>query len=176
VTLSPIAAPYLAAALVLGAAGVAKLIRPADTATALRAAGFPVGAVLVRIGAIAEVAVAVAALADPGPLTGALVAAAYAAFAVFIVLALRRGWALSSCGCFGRPDTPPTVAHAVLNGTAAASGLWWAVSWQGKQGLSQLGRLFSHQPWHGGPLALVALVLAGLGYLVWTDPLPAARR
>jgi uncharacterized membrane protein YphA (DoxX/SURF4 family) len=176
VNLSPITAPYLAATLVLGAAGIAKLIRPADTATALRAAGFPVGAALVRVGAAAELAVAAAAVGDPSPLTGALVAAAYAAFAGFIVLALRRGWVLSSCGCFGRPDTPPTIAHAVLNGSAAASALWWAVSWPGKPGLSHLGRLFSHQPWHGGPLALVVVVLAGLSYLVWTDPLPAARR
>jgi hypothetical protein len=170
VILPPITAPYLAATAVLGGAGIAKAVRPADTATALRAAP-----ALVRIGAVAEVAVATAALAAPGPVTGALVATSYAAFAVFVVVALRRGWALSSCGCFGRPDTPPTVAHAVLNGAAAASAVWWAAAWRGGEGLSHLGRLFFHQPWHGGPLALVTVVLAGLAYLVWTDPLPAAR-
>ena len=95
---------------------------------------------------------------------------------VLVVLALRRGWALASCGCFGRPDTPPKVAHAVLNAAAAASAVWWATAWSGRGGLRHLGRLFVHQPWHGAPLALVSVVLGGLAYLVWTDPLPAARR
>lgn len=168
--LPPITAPYLAVCALLGVAGVAKAVRPGDTANALRAAP-----ALVRAGAIVEIAVAVAAFAAPGPVTGALVAASYIGFAVFVVLALRRGWALSSCGCFGRPDTPPTVAHAVLNAAAAASAVWWAVAWRGGEASSRLGQLFFHQPWHGGPLALVTVVLAGLAYLVWTDPLPAAR-
>jgi hypothetical protein len=175
VSLPPVTAPYLAAAVLLGAAGIAKVARPADTATALRAAGLPAGPALVRIGAAAEVSVAAAALAEPGPFTGGLVAAAYAAFAVFVVVALRRGWALASCGCFGRPDTPPRRAHAVLNAAAAAGALWWAAAWPGGDGSGRLARLFFHQPWHGGPLALITVVVVGLAYLVWTDPLSAAR-
>ena len=112
----------------------------------------------------------------PGPSPGALVAFAYAGFAVFVLVALRRGWALTSCGCFGRPDTPPTLTHVVLNAGAAVSAAWWAAAWGWGDGLHRLGRLFFHEPWHGGPLALVIAVLAGLAYLVWTDPLPAARR
>jgi hypothetical protein len=170
VILPPITAPYLAATVLLGVAGIAKAVRPADTATALRTAP-----ALVRTGAVAEIGVAVAALVVPGPGTGALVAASYTAFAVFVVVALRRGWPLSSCGCFGRPDTPPTVAHAALNAAAAAAAVWWAAAWRGGEWVSRLGRLFFHEPWHGGPLALLTVVLAGLAYLVWTDPLPAAR-
>jgi hypothetical protein len=172
------AAPYLAATVLLAAAGVAKTVRPGDTANALRAAGlssFPVRT-LVRVGAVGEVALATAAILVPGRLTGALVAAVYAGFAGFIVVALRRGWALSSCGCFGRPDTPPTPAHAVLNIGAAVAAAWWAATWQSADGLQRLGHLFGHEPWHGAPLALLIVVLSGLAYLIWTDPLPAARR
>jgi hypothetical protein len=177
------AAPYLAATVLLAAAGVAKMVRPGDTVNALRAAGLsprPVRS-LVRVGAAAEVALAVAAVVVPGVVTGALVGAVYAGFAVFIVVALRRGWAISSCGCFGRPDTPPTRAHAVLNVGAAVSAIWWAATWEAGtsgsgDGLARLGQLLGHEPWHGAPLALLVLVVSGLAYLIWTDPLPAARR
>ena len=175
-SLPPVTAPYLAAVALLGAAGVAKAMRPGETANALSAAGHPVGRAWVRVGAGAEVALAVAALLVPGALTGGLVAATYALFAAFIVVALRRGWALTSCGCFGRPDSPPTIAHAVLDAGAAASAVWWAAAWPTGYGFDQLARLFFHQPWHGGPLVLVGAVVAGLAYLVWTDPMPAARR
>lgn len=172
------AAPFLAATILLGAAGVAKTIRPVDTANALRDAGLSarLAPAAVRVGTVAEVAVAVTALVVPGTVTGALVAFAYAGFALFVVVALRRGWALTSCGCFGRPDTPPTVTHVVLNAGAAVSAAWWAATWGWGDGFRRLGRLFFHEPWHGGPLALVIVVLSGLAYLVWTDPLPAARR
>jgi hypothetical protein len=180
VSLPATAAPYLAATVLLGAAGMAKTVRPGDTANALRAAGLstrPLPA-LVRVGAGGEAALAVAALVIPGPLTGTLVAAVYAGFAVFIVVALRRGWALSSCGCFGRPDTPPTRAHAVLNVGAAAAAVWWAATWKGGSlGAGHgLGSLVGQEPWHGAPLVLLVVVLSGLAYLIWTDPLPAAHR
>jgi hypothetical protein len=174
--LPPVTAPYLAAIALLGAAGVAKAIRPVDTANALSGAGLPVGRTWVRAGAIGEAGLAVAAFVWPGPVTGTLVALTFGIFALFIGLALQRGWVLASCGCFGRPDTPPTVAHAVLNVGAAAVALWWAVAWPAGYGFSHLVRLFFHQPWHGGPLVLISAVVAGLAYLVWTDPLPAARR
>jgi hypothetical protein len=63
----------------------------------------------------------------------------------------------------------------VLNAGAAASALWWALAWPAGGGLSRLGRLFDHQSWHGAALTLIIVVVAGLAYLVWTDPRPAAR-
>ena len=165
-----VTAPFLAASVVLAAAGLAKLIRPDDTARALRIAGLPHHRRLVRAGAVAETAVGVIAVALPGPVTGALVAAAYAAFAGFVGAALARGWPLSSCGCFGRPDSRPGYPHLVLNAGAAAAAAWWAVVAPGR-----VGPLFVHGPWHGGPLALVTLVIAGLAYLVWTNPLERGR-
>jgi hypothetical protein len=167
----PITAPYLAAVTLLGAAGAVKAVRPWDTANALRAAGWPSQPSLVRIGASTETAVAVAAIAAPGRVTGALVAICYLAFSGFIGLALRRVWPIASCGCFGRPDTPPTVTHLVLNLAAALTAVWWAVA-----GPSRLARVFDHQPWGGFPLLLVSAVAAYLAYLVFTNTLSQARR
>jgi hypothetical protein len=161
-----VTAPFLAATLMLGAAGAAKLVRPDDTARALRTAGLSLGRTAVRVGALGELAVAIAAVAAPGPLTGTLVALSYAAFGGFVILALRKDWPLSSCGCFGRPDTRPTAAHAVLNLAAAAVAAWWAAVVDGP-----LHDLIRHEPWGGGPLLLVTAVIAGLAYLVWTNPL-----
>jgi hypothetical protein len=163
-----ITAPFLAAALMLGLAGLAKLIRPNDTAKALQAAGMALGRSAVRAGAVAEVVVCVLALVVPGAFSGALVALSYAVFASFVVTARLKGWPLSSCGCFGRPDTAPTYTHAALNAAALAVAAWWSVVARG-----HLGRLFFHQPWHGAPLGLLVAVIAGLAYLVWTNP--AAR-
>ena len=166
-----VTAPFLAATAALAAAGVAKLWRPDYTAralqvTGLRVGGRRVGRTEVRAGAAAEVVVAVMAVVLPGPVTGALVAAAYAGFAGFVLLALRRGWPLSTCGCFGRPDTTPGYPHAALNAGAAAVAAWWAAVAPG-----HMGRLFVHQPWDGLPLALISAVIAGLAYLIWTNPL-----
>jgi len=161
-----VTAPFLAATLTLGVAGVAKLLRPTDTAGALRTAGLPLGRGAVRTGAVAEIAVAAAAVVRPGPLTGSLVAASYAAFSVFVIVALRKGWPLASCGCFGRPDTRPTAAHAALDAAAAGGAIWWAVSAPGT-----IPSVFSHAPWAGGPLVLVTVLIAGLAYLIWTNPI-----
>lgn len=163
-------APFLAAAVVLAGAGAAKLARPDDTARALQIAGLPHHRRLVRAGAAAEVLLGVAAVAAPGRVTGGLVAAAYAGFSVFVAVALLRRWPLSSCGCFARPDTRPGYAHVALNAGAAAVAAWWAGVAPGR-----IGPLFVRGPWHGGPLALVSLVIAGLAYLVWTNPLERGR-
>jgi hypothetical protein len=166
-----IAAPYLAATGLLGAAGAVKLVRPSNTAMALRAAGLPSHRLAVRLGALTELSVAVAAVARPGLATGLLVAVSYGAFAGFVALALRRGWVIASCGCFGRPDTPPTGAHLLLNLAAAGCAAWWALAPP-----SSLTAAFDHQPWGGFPLVLVTAVVGYLGYMVFTNPLGAARR
>jgi hypothetical protein len=166
-----VTAPFLAATVVLAAAGVAKLRRPDDTARALHTASIPLGRMAVRAGAVAEIVVAVAALVVPSPITGALVAASYAAFAVFVLVALRRGWPLASCGCFGRPDTAPHRSHAVLNVGAAAAAVWWAAV-----APDHLGSLFHHETAGGAPLILITAALAGLAYLVWTNPLAVPER
>jgi hypothetical protein len=153
--------PYAAAAALLAVAGVPKVREPADLVRAVRSVGMPFGRGAVRAFAVAEVAVALAALLAPGRVTALLLAVMYAAFTAFVVLALRRGGVLSSCGCFGRADTPPTTAHAVVTATASAVGLLVALDPPGPD------------PWAAltgaGPLALAGFVgLVGLvGFLGW---------
>jgi hypothetical protein len=161
-----LAGPYLATVGLLGVAGVAKLIRPVDTAGALRAAGLPASPCLVRVGAAAEVALVALACTAHGPIPPALVALSYASFAVFVGLAVRKGWPMASCGCFGRPDTAPTRIHVALNVAAVLTAVGWGIG-----GPSSLGGAFSRQPWAGIPLGLAALVMAGLVYLLFTNPL-----
>lgn len=115
-------AAYVAAAIVLVVAGVAKLARPHDTARALRAAGLPGAAAAVRIGSAAEIVIGIAAVVTGNRVAAALVAASYVGFAAFVAQALVRRLPLSTCGCLGEPDTPPTVLHVVLDlGLAAAA-------------------------------------------------------
>ncbi|HEX4864681.1 MAG TPA: MauE/DoxX family redox-associated membrane protein [Acidimicrobiales bacterium] len=163
-----VASPYLASVALLGVAGLAKVARPKSTVLALRQAGFPATRTAVRGGAVAETAVAVASLVAPGAVTGALVAGCYSAFTAFTVVALRMRWPISSCGCFGKPDTLPTKAHAFLNAGAVVSAVWWAV---GRP--ANVDRVFSGQPWHGAPLGLTTAVVALLAYIVWTNPVPS---
>lgn len=166
----PETAPYLAAVALLGAAGVAKLVRPADTARALRLARLPASNATVRFGAAGEMAVCAAAVFEPGAVTAALVAASYLAFAVFVTYALRAGLPLATCGCFGRPDSRPSWAHVVLNAGASAAAAVWVAN-----APVRLGPMLTHEPWGGAPLLLVAAVIAGLAYLVWSNPLSRAH-
>ncbi len=153
--------PYAAAAGLLAVAGVPKVREPGDLVRAVRSIGMPFGRNAVRAFAATEVVVAVAALAAPNRLTAGLLALMYAGFTAFVVTALRRGGVLSSCGCFGKADTPPTRAHALVTGAASGTALLVAVDPPGAgpwSALSDSGAL--------GVAGLVALV-ALVGFLAW---------
>lgn len=105
---------------VLGLAGVAKVHRPSPTATALRALKVPMPMVATRVLGVAEVVLALSAVAIGAPLLWAGVALAYASFTVFILWALNGNQDVATCGCFGHDDTPPTPGHAAFNAAAAA--------------------------------------------------------
>ena len=168
---------YLAAALLLALAGAAKTVRPMDTARAV-AAVVPVpltmSRTLVRIGALAEAAVGTAAVAHPSPVTAELVAVSYLGFAAFVTVVLARGGALASCGCFGKPDTPATRLHVVVNlvlaGSAVAVAATVTPGW--------LPAVLELQPWHGVPLALLSVLCAWLAFLALSRlaELAAARQ
>jgi len=85
----------------------------------------------------------------------------YVAFGVFIATALGRGWALSSCGCFGRADTPPTVAHVIVD-LVLAAGAGAAALASGPAPLVVVAR----RPGWGSALVTMAVVAGGLAYLV----------
>ena len=115
-------APAIALALVLGLAGAAKVLDPTMTVGAMRALHLPSSPTVVRLGAAAELAIAVAALTVAGPWPYLLVALSMLAFALFVATALRRGTMIGSCGCFGREDTPPHPIHVALDlGLAAVA-------------------------------------------------------
>lgn len=150
-----LAAPALMAAALLALAGAQKLLDPITTVGALRALGWPSSSSLVRVGAVAELALGVSALVIGGPLLWALAALSYGAFAVFVVSALRHGTMIGSCGCFGREDTPPHPIHVlldlVLGGVAAGAAL------------SLSGSLLETLVDHGtAGLAVAGLAIAGV--------------
>jgi hypothetical protein len=149
-----------AGALLLLAAGAAKVADPTRTAGALAAVlGRPVlsAPAVVRAGALAEAALGAATLVVGGWVTAALVGVSYAGFAAFVAAALRSGAPVGTCGCFGRPDTPPRPLHVAVDAAFAVAGLAGAVA--------GVGPLLS-----AGPVAIAAAVaLAGAGYLVLTS-------
>jgi hypothetical protein len=159
-----VAAPYLAAALLLVVAGLAKTRDPLSLVRALRAAGLRVRAPLlsrfVRVAAAAEALLGLVAICRPGGLVALAVAASYAGFTAFVIRAMRTGSPLASCGCFGKADTPPTGTHAVVTAVLAVIALLAAT-----QPAGLLPELLVHQPWAGLPLLVVTAVLGYLTYL-----------
>ncbi len=113
--MTALAGPYAAVALLLLVAALAKFVEPTFTVGALRAAGLPARSSVVRGASGAEAAIAIWALATGARPASVLLAASYLALGGFVVMALGRGLPIGSCGCFGQPDTPPTVAHVMLD-------------------------------------------------------------
>lgn len=115
---------------------------------------------LVRGLGAAEVGIGIGALVVGGRGFAVLVAASYAGFSGFVAFVLRRGGAVSSCGCLGRPDTPATAGHVGLTLAAAMVAAAVAVT-----GAPALPSVVERQPRLGLPLlGLIALGLF-LSYL-----------
>ncbi len=175
---------FLIASGLLVLAGVAKALRPQDTARALfdllparvsRFATLRSTRALVRTTATAEAALGVWALAMPRPLCAALVACSYALFGLVVIYVRQRGGALSTCGCFGRPDTPATWLHLVLDLLFAGAAVTVALR---APSAGSTVTLLSHQPWAGVPLLFVSGVGLYLSYLTLSSlaALEGARR
>jgi hypothetical protein len=119
--------PLVAGAWLLVGAGVAKCVRPAAAHRAIRTvllaagrSGFPVPIGLVRVLGAAEVASALVVLLAPWRTAAWVLACAYALFAGFVLVALRTGAPLSSCGCFGETGAPPSALHLAVDAGLAA--------------------------------------------------------
>ncbi len=164
------AGPYLAVCGLLAAAGMAKAWSPDNTARALHAAGLPSRRGTVRVGGGLEAVVAIAALVTGRPALAVVVAASYVAFGLFIVVALVRGTPLSSCGCFGTPDTPPSRLHVVVNGAAAVVAALVAT-----RPAVSLPTVLAAQPLAGVPLIVLAAAAAYLAYLSFVFPFGGSR-
>lgn len=167
VVMDLLSGPFAAAAILLAAAGVPKIRTPLPTVRALRSVALPASRSAVRLLGAAEVVVGAAAVVWGGPVLAALVAVQYAGFAGFIVLALRRGGAVASCGCFGARDTPPTITHLVVNVTAVAVAVAAAAL-----DVPGLAATLADGPWAGVPLLAATITCAWLAYIALTD-LPA---
>jgi hypothetical protein len=144
-------------ALLLVWAGGAKALRPTDTARALHAAHLPGSPALVRALAATEVALGVGAIVIGGTMLDGALAATYALFAVFVAVALARGWSLASCGCFGEPDAAPTRLHAVA---VSVLSVFAAVA-AARGGPAPVVMIARH-PGTGVALVVTAVVTAGL--------------
>lgn len=118
--MSVLSVPVAVLAAVVAFAACAKLRDPSTTAGALRASGVRAGDTVVRLGAVVELAVAAAVLVTGARVALGALAASYAGFTVFVVVALRRDRPLATCGCVGRADSPPSRVHVVLDAVAAA--------------------------------------------------------
>jgi hypothetical protein len=162
---------YLVGCALLVCAGVLKAWRPDDTARALTPLvpgrlgsrlQFRQMRTIVRVVAIAEAALGVAAVTLPRPALAGLVAASYLLFTGVVAFARSRGGALASCGCFGTPDTPATLLHVGLDLVFAIAAIVVAV--RAPTG-GTLHSVLGHQPLHGVPLVLLVGVGAWLTYL-----------
>ena len=171
-----LAGPFLASAALLVVAGAGKLRAPLPLARALRLAGLPVRARAVRAGAALEVVIGSVAILTGSSWAAAAVAASYALFTALVLLGLRRGGALSSCGCFGAADSPPTRTHVAVTGALALVAGAVAV-----RPLGPLAPLLAGSPGLGLPLLVTTAAVAVTTYLVLavlpqlTAARPAAR-
>jgi hypothetical protein len=146
--------PALVAAAVLALAGAQKLLDPTMTVGALRAMGRPVAPTVVRVGAAAELGLAIAAVVVDSPWAWDLIGLSYLAFAAFVWVALRREAPIGSCGCFGRADTPPHPVHVALDLLLAASAAGAAATFD----QAPIDAMGDHP---GGAALVVAFSLAG---------------
>ena len=147
-----VAGPYFAAALLLAVGGALKASRPHPTARAVSALGLPSSATAVRLGGVFEVGVGAGAVLVGGRVIALLVAFSYLVFAAFVAAALVRRVPLSSCGCFGEDDTPPTAVHLAVNLAAALVA--------GLVALEPLGGLGSVDVMGDGPLLQAVFVVS----------------
>lgn len=119
----PLQGLVYAAAALLVLAGAQKARDPLPLVRAARSVGLRLPRGLVRGLAVLEGLIGLAALLDGSRWTALAVAVSYAVFTAFVVLARRRGGVLASCGCFGKADVPPTLAHAAVTAAVALAAL-----------------------------------------------------
>ena len=155
-----------AAALLLAAAGLAKLRQPAPTRSALAAAGIPgaqrLGAKAAnRLSGAVELAVAAVALLVGGRVAAAAIALAYLVLAALSARMMRIESG-QDCGCFAKP-VAVSHWHTAVNLSCMLAGLI-ALAVPSESLISRFG----HAPGTSAALLLAAGVLGYLAFLVMT--------
>jgi hypothetical protein len=112
-------------AVVLGLAGVAKLRQPGSGSGVLARMGAARALAAVRGLSVAELAVASLALFAPARISGFVLAAVFAAFAMTHALAWRSGGV--DCGCFGEHAGAAASPRRAVLLTSGAAGLAAAI-------------------------------------------------
>src|SRR5262249_12676714 len=133
------------------------------TAVGVRFPSFLPARSAVRAGGFVEAVIGIAALVVAGPLLCALVAASYLAFATFVVVALRSNAPISSCGCFGKVDTPPSAVHVIID--VAFAGVAVAAAFTGDVALPDV---LGDQPLLGLPFVMLLAIGCCLTFLAFT--------
>lgn len=154
--MNPAVGPFAIAALLLVAGGALKAWRPHDTALAARGIRLPASEGAVRFSGAAEASLGVAGLLVVSAPVALLVAASYASFFAFVTLALVRRLPISSCGCFGKADTPPSFVHLGVNLGACVAAVAMAID----RGISPIEVVAEQLP-----ESLVFVVLVAVGVL-----------
>lgn len=150
-------APLLVAGTLLAIAGAPKVVEPANTVGALRSIGIRVPSAAIRLFGAAEAALGVATLITGARILAALVALSYAVFSGFLVVALRAGGAVSSCGCVGRADTPPARSHLAVTAALTIATALAAIT--GADGLSTVA-------WSATAVTTICFAAVSI-WLVW---------
>ena len=162
-----VAAVYLIAAVLLGAAGASKAVAPEPASAALARLQLYHHPWAVRFLGLVELVVAVSAFILGGIVPATALAALYAGFAVAAAAMVRSG-SEEPCGCFGRIEMPATRRHVIVNILAVAAGLA-AASWP----VEAIDKLFDGQKWLLAPFTVV-VVGGAYGVFAWLSrPAPS---
>jgi hypothetical protein len=156
-----LAPPFFATAGLLVVSGMTKLRFPLPTQRALEAVHLPSRTSVARAIGLIEVGIGIWCLFDPSRTSALSLAFLYTSFAGFLVLLMRAGAPVSSCGCLGREDSRPSLAHLVLDVAAAATAVLVA-SIPPPGIIASAARL----PLGGVPFLLGTGLIAYLAYLV----------
>ena len=153
-----VAGIYFVICEVLVISGIAKILFPLPTKSALSTIGLPSTFFLVRFLGLTEVLLGILGILLGGRYLPMLTGALFAFFSVFIFFALRNGQ-VTSCGCFGATTSPPSVLHLFANLIFMATSLL-AV------GVDDLSNILDDQPAKGVPFVIAILLGALSTYLI----------
>lgn len=167
-----------ALAILVGAAGIAKIVSPRAAGDAIALLPVPGRSLLGRAGPVRAIGIGEVLVAGWMIVVGDLAAAiamacCYLAFTLVTMLLLQRAPGSADCGCFGRARSPLSRIHLAANiGFLVAAGVTVALP------PGPLMTAIGTQPAAGAPLLALVALLAVIGYLLVTA-LPAlalARR